>query len=1844
MLWFLGGSHAFAGPPPGTPIDNVANATAVDPVAGPISAASNAVRAVVQPVERVTLDGPRVVSVAAGASGAFAHRVVNLGNVTSDVRLDVQNLAGDDFDLATLALFEDVDADGRRGPSDLPLAIGGVVPIAAGAALDLVVTFDVPPATPDLAAAALRVAGTTQLDGVVAAVVDSARALAPIGPPSLAFYRDAGFRTVTAVSPAGRSLYLQAVAPGANLSPTQRDRVTFTLTAEETGDVEYYLANETAVSSGVFRIAPTVSTVFARRGLSSHLTGILETHENDKVTATLSGYGATVTQATVWIAPHGTVFDPLTNAPVAGARIALVDVAGTGNGGQPGGPARVFDADGVTPAPSELVTGADGRYLFAVVPASIYRLDVVPPSPYRYPSHVPLASLPPGRNPDPSASYAGAFVVADTSGPVRFDLPVDAVSAVALFAEKTAGRTYAEIGDQIDYTVRVANRSDSTLADVRVADTLPPGFAYVRGTARRDGDPVSDPDGGGGPTLSFATGALAGNVTLTLTYRVRVGPTTLLGEAVNRAIASGGGATSNTASARVTVIGGAFAEEASIVGAVFADRDGDGRRTGGEPGIPGVRLYLDDGTFVITDVDGQYSLYGLTPRTHALKLDPTTLPKVTRLVPRRKGDDALSVQFVDVDRGGIQRIDFAAFGDTATILAIAQRRERAVRVADEMTRALRRPLTTSEDPGVPGDPRGRPTSGIVGDEGTLPLYKDGLRPDTPSNAPSAPPATAPEGGATPVAPRDDGVRIGAAPEGAAALQGAAVPEGRAVPDDGARDAGGDASAALEGAAPAPATPPPANGTEPPIATSFGAEIGLGAPVLLFIGLADGDTLASTQVTVRVQGPIGSVLELRVNGLLVPASRVGMRVSMPEQGIEMWDYVGVTLRPGPNRLEARELATGGGSPNVAITLVAPDRLGHLDLAASTAAPADGHSEVVVHVRARDARGVTVPQRIIVTLDVTRGEWLEPDLDPTRPGLQVALAGGEVQAHLIAPVEPGTAIVRASAEGMASELPVEFFPELRSLLVSGYLEGMVSYNYRSHGFRTPDRTQGGFQQDFSSFFSDSKDGTATAGARAALFARGRVRDDVLVTLGYDSDRPAQLRRFRDIQPDAFYPMFGDASVRGFEAQSTGRLFARVDRRDTWLLYGDFITASQTSTRSLTAYHRSFTGVQEHYENRHVQVDAFTSRTRSKDTVEELPGRGLSGPYDLAHQSIVENSEIVELIVRDRNQASVIIKTTPLARFTDYEMDPWAGRLLFREPVPALDADLNPVSIRIHYELRDGGDPVWASGATARVRVAKALEIGGTYVDDHDGERPLELRGVTAGAQLARNMTLEAEYARTTVPGQSSGGGGRIEIRQDTPNSQGYLFGAVTDDGFTNPSAGFSPGRVEGGLRINTRVAMRTRLLADGLYTGVQHGEDRRGGLLVAVDQGLTSTVHGELGLRGAVGSARPGLETPNTLALRTKLTAQVPSRPNLGGYLEYEQDLLATDRRLAAVGGEYRLNTRGRLYARHEFVSSLEGPWTLNDTQRRLSTVFGVDAEVARETRVFSEYRLADALTTREAETAVGLRNGWRLANGYRASTSFERLQTLSGPSAGPATSVTGSLESPPDLDVRASGRLEVRSSRASDSYLMSLAAASRLDPAWSLLGRQLASVTMDHARGTTVRDRLQIGLAYRPARAETWDALARYDLHLDRDASSPEAHVQRAAQVVSLHATGRMFSFSELSLAWAGKRARDESSGLATSSLAQWVHGSWTRPLADHWDVGLHSSALIGETAASRRQGLGIELGRDVGRGVWLSAGWNRFGYDDPDLPDEAYTREGVYLRIRSKFDESLVSRSAAGRP
>ncbi|MGH7730205.1 MAG: hypothetical protein ACRENJ_03045, partial [Candidatus Eiseniibacteriota bacterium] len=415
---------------------------------------------------------------------------------------------------------------------------------------------------------------------------------------------------------------------------------------------------------------------------------------------------------------------------------------------------------------------------------------------------------------------------------------------------------------------------------------------------------------------------------------------------------------------------------------------------------------------------------------------------------------------------------------------------------------------------------------------------------------------------------------------------------------------------------------------------------------------------------------------------------------------------------------------------------------------------------------------------------------------------------------------------------------------------------------------------------------------------------------------------------------------------------------------------------------------------------------------------------------------------------------------------------------------------------------------------------------------------------------------------------------------------------------------------------------------------------GGLL-ALDQGLGVHTRGEFGVRMA-GGRRAGMASePAQVALRAKLLAQLPRRPEVSGYAELEQDVSAP-RRMAAVGGEYRFTSRGRLYARHELISSLTGVYALRAGERRLATVVGLDTDVTAGTHVFSEYRLADAIAGREAEAAVGLRNAWRVDD-WRVSTSLERVSPIEGSGAGPVTAVTGALETASGEDTRASARMEVRSGRAERSLLSTLGLASRLAPSLTLLGRSITGLTDERARGLGVRMRLQLGLAYRRPDGEHWDMLGRYELHVERESNLPLGRTSRSANVLSVHGTGRSFDLVTASLSWAGKLVREESDGLLSHSGAHRLHGRIARDFARDWDAGIHGSGLWGAGSDSRRHGLGVELGRKLQRDVWLSTGWNHFGYRDPDLPEEEWTEAGLYLRMRAKFDETLL-RSLGMRP
>lgn len=1387
--------------------------------------------------------------------------------------------------------------------------------------------------------------------------------------------------------------------------------------------------------------------------------------------------------------------------------------------------------------------------------------------------------------------------------------------AGALFVELTGSRTEVEIGDFVDFTIRVRNASGIPLDGILLTNDLASGFAYEKGTARMNGTNAPDPGGGAGPRLVFPIGHMENDEVVTITCRMRARPGATKGDGVFSAYA---------ASARPQVFlsnrarfdvdaedGGVFTDDGVVVGKVFIDANQNRVQDVGELGIPGVRLYLENGTFVITDSEGKYSFYGIKPATHVLKLDETTLPEGAELLaPTTRHAGSGGTRFVDINRGELHKANFTVgYATPEFVQAVKRRRLQAERGAQEVDTVVKGRLTPDGAPLVTGDPRSLPASGfIAGPPSAGPSLTSGITPAA-ADARSPP--------ATPVAYNPAALALTSTNPAAADI---------VFTNAASTNTGVEPLAAPDAAFP---------GTN----HAFG-----------FVGLKDGDTLPTAQATLRVVGAQGAKVTLKVNGKDVTAARLGRRAVAADQKLEAWEFVSVPLKAGRNELEAiQHDAFGNERGRQTLSVIAPDRPGRIRILTPDSEPlADGKTPARVLIKITDARGVPVTARLPVTLEASLGQWQEEDLDKREPGTQVFVEGGSGEFRLLPPLEPGESRLRASSGGLKAEGLLIFVPELRPMLAVGVLEGTLNLSDLDARAAFPPRSQDGFQEELQAYGLNSDTGAARFAYRAAFFCKGKVLGKYLLTAGFDSSKKERERLFRDIQPDEFYPVYGDSSVKGFDAQTTGRFYVRVDRNRCYVLYGDLVTASQSEARSLGNYSRSLTGGRLHLENKRYRVNLWASEDSTRQVIEEFRGNGTSGPYRFQNRNGILNSEKVEILTRDRYQPNLVLKTEGLTRFTDYEFEPFTGRLLMRRPVPSVDEYLNPVFIRVTYEVDQGGDQFWVYGADAQVKVTERVEVGGAAIRDENPFGPYGLYSANTTVKLAEKTFLLGEYAHSDTD-FADGDAGRVELRHQGERLDARLYYGQASDTFSNSAAMLTAGRLEAGAKVSYRLGPNTRLVGEAIDSQNLVNDGERVGGTLSVEQSLGGKARLEVGGRHSTETAAPASgstaqtpgATPNEVtSVRAKLTLPVPYVKSAAVYGEIENDVVESDKRLLAAGGEYQIAPKSRLYARHEFMDAIGSPYELNNFQAQNTTVVGLDTEYMKDGSVFNEYRARDAFAGREAEAAIGLRNLWHLAEGVRLNTTLERVNPIEGGGQNEATAGALGLEYTRHPDWKGTARLELRTAAANDSLLNTFGYARKLSRDWTFLGRTILYHVEDKTGpgGDKTQARFQAGVAYRQTETDRWHLLARYEFKYEADSTQAALDEERQVHILSLHANYHPARDWIIGFHYATKIAQESSHGASALYNANLAALRVTYDLTKRWDVGLNSSVLFDAEFRSVQFGFGPEVGWTFKNNMRIAAGFNFFGFKDKDLAGQDYTNPGFFLSFRFKFDETLFGR------
>ncbi len=992
-------------------------------------------------------------------------------------------------------------------------------------------------------------------------------------------------------------------------------------------------------------------------------------------------------------------------------------------------------------------------------------------------------------------------------------------------------------------------------------------------------------------------------------------------------------------------------------------------------------------------------------------------------------------------------------------------------------------------------------------------------------------------------------------------------------------------------------------------------------------------------------------------------------------------------------------------------------------------ADGQSQANIRIEVLDIDGKLLNDELVLTLEATHGlinlrlgtplklvqdklgrlvsEAEAADIDELTPGIQIKVKGS-FEFSVVAPFELKDVQVRVTGGSASETVTLKALPELRDMIAVGVIEGQVRFNKLAKNL-VPANEGDLFEREIKRASDDFNNGRGTVGGRAAFFLKGKIKGEYLLTAAADSEKDTNSRLFKDIDPNAFYPVYGDSSLRGSDAQSSGRLFVRIDKDRSYLLYGDYTSGATSEMFQLGHFARSATGLKWHFEDldHRRNVNAFASYDDLTQIIDEIPGRGISGPYSVSNPNGVGGTERVEIIVRDRNQPSVILRTTALVRQSDYEFEPFSGKILFKSPVPSVDENFNPVSIRISYEVEQGGQKHWMGGVNAEWQIHPSVRVGASVARDSNPNQNYGVASVGLRVQLSQGIRLTAEVAQTDgtpggVLGVKSGDAQRIALEVQQERLSGQIKWLRSEAGFDNPSAGLAAGRMEFNAKARYEITKKDILRAEIIRSqdhiagaqrdsalveyerqvdaswsfkiGARHAKDTIGSAPSATNVGSSSGIcsgfngyNGGFGIAsgngvtdslcnngsrfavapGSIAAASPNVAS-DSLYARLSYQPQVvdaqgkntPSRWSIFG--EAEADVRDSDKRRLGAGLNYQWSERTKLYARFEDISSVTGLNGLSNSSqahvRALSA--GVSSDYAENAQVYNEYRLNSGISGKQAENALGLRNGFLIAPGLKLSTSAELIKVLSG-TGSDATALGAGLDYTASPIWKASGRIEWRQDNSARNWLSTAKVSRQLDSAWTLLAQNYLSITENRiGDGRKFEDRFIIGAAYRPIETNNYNMLTRYEHRTEQDSLPNATQPKRRVDIVSVHGDWHPQRVWHVNGRLAAKHVNETflaGSNTVSDAFGAWLLGARVMyDVSDRWSVGAMASMLQQTQGGKAVQfGYGLETGYAVTSNLWLNVGYTWRGLNDKDLVASEYRNRGFFFGLRLKFDENI---------
>jgi SdrD B-like domain len=332
----------------------------------------------------------------------------------------------------------------------------------------------------------------------------------------------------------------------------------------------------------------------------------------------------------------------------------------------------------------------------------------------------------------------------------------------------------------------------------------------------------------------------------------------------------------------------------------------------------------------------------------------------------------------------------------------------------------------------------------------------------------------------------------------------------------------------------------------PLETNVAVRERTGAVIL---SPATGTVIRSgSSTTIEVDTPLNDEITLYVNDEKITDDRIATKTLDKGVGRQTYEYIGLALVEGRNAIRLESLGTDGLVKRDDIEVYLAGVPDIITITPLTDIVADSATPLEFEVRVEDAWG-NAPVDSFVTLEIENATPAERDADEQLTGYQVAFKNGKGLLRLEPLTEPGDITIRAVIGRELGTFSFRVESNLRPWIIDGY--GSIGAGY-GDGFKF--------------------------GVGGSFFARGSIFNDYLLTLSahYPFD---PLGPFAGTFAGSFetFPITGSNGLLGYDAFSQQGIYARLERGQSYLHYGDFVTDLQGELIGLS---RSYTGLSFNY----------------------------------------------------------------------------------------------------------------------------------------------------------------------------------------------------------------------------------------------------------------------------------------------------------------------------------------------------------------------------------------------------------------------------------------------------------------------------------------------------------------------------------------------------------------------------------------------------------------------------------------------------------------------------------------